>query len=160
MSQIKVIDTQLLDATTAKAKLSPRLRMNYNFHADPNDPVNRLLNAMETGSYFPPHRHCNPDKDEIVLLLRGKVAILIFDDTGQVTEKVILEPQQGCYGAEIPAGVWHGLLVLASGSVVYEIKHGPYAPISAENVAPWAPDAADTQATEAYMKRLQQIIRN
>ena len=71
---MKLIDTPLLDATTARAKQSPRLRMNHNFHERLDDPVNRLLNALEPGTYLRPHRHSNPDKTEIFLLLRGRVS--------------------------------------------------------------------------------------
>ncbi|MDR1407119.1 MAG: WbuC family cupin fold metalloprotein [Tannerella sp.] len=149
---MKVIDRELLDETSARAKMSPRLRMNCNFHARADDPVNRLLNAMEPGTYLRPH--CHPDKEEIFLLLRGRVAILIFDDGGRVTEKVLLDPLQGCFGGEIPTGVWHGLLVLAPESVVYEVKRGPYVPLSTENMAPWAPPAEDAGAVSRYMDGL------
>ena len=148
---MKIIDKQLLDETTARAKASPRLRMNYNFHETLDDPINRLLNALEPDTYLRPHRHCNPDKNEIFLLLRGKVAVFLFDDDGHVTETLLLNPINGCYGAEIPAGVWHGLLVLESGSVIYEIKEGPFAPLTPENMAPWAPAAEDTKGVEEYM---------
>ena len=58
---MKIINEQLLDETTARAKQSPRLRMNYNFHEELDDPVNRLLNAMEPGTYIRPHRHLKPN---------------------------------------------------------------------------------------------------
>jgi cupin fold WbuC family metalloprotein len=151
---IIIIDKQLLDETTEKAKLSPRLRMNCNFHKELDDPVNRLLNGIEIGTYLRPHRHYNPDRDEIFLLLRGRVVILVFDDAGNVTKHVVLDPRQGCYGGEIPAGVWHGLLVLESGSVIYEVKQGPFAPLSPENMAPWAPPAEDAEGVRSYMDRL------
>lgn len=155
---MKIINTQLLDETTAKAKQSPRLRMNYNFHEELDDPVNRLLNAMEPGTYLRPHRHLNPSKDEFFLLLRGRVAVFLFDENGHITEKLILDPHSGIYGAEIKAGVWHGLLVLESGSVIYEVKQGPFAPLSPENMAPWSPAAEDTEAVRNYMKWLEEII--
>ncbi|MDR2120746.1 MAG: WbuC family cupin fold metalloprotein [Tannerella sp.] len=155
-----IINNQLLDATTEKAKQSPRLRMNCNFHKTPDAPINRLLNAMEPETYLRPHRHCNPDKDEIFLLLRGRVAILIFDDAGNVTEQVVLDPRQGCYGGEIPAGVWHGLLVLESGSVIYEVKQGPFAPLSPDNMAPWAPPVEDAEGARRYMDMLRRHIES
>ncbi|WP_080903845.1 WbuC family cupin fold metalloprotein [Parabacteroides sp. Marseille-P3160] len=151
---MKHIDRTLLDETTARAKVSPRLRMNYNFHEKLDDPVNRLLNAMEPGTYIRPHRHCNPDKNEIFLLLRGRVALFIFDDEGKVLESVILDPDQGEYGGEIEAGIWHGLLVLESGSVIYEVKNGPFAPLLPENFAPWSPEPGNEEAVAAYMKQL------
>ena len=130
---MKIINEQLLDETQAKALQSPRLRMNYNFHERLDDPINRLLNAMEPGTYLRPHRHLNPAKDEIFLLLRGKVAVFLFDEEGNITEKTILNPKEGAYGAEIKAGTWHGLLVLESGSVIYEIKQGPFAQLAPES---------------------------
>ena len=68
---MKIINEALLDETTGRAKQSPRLRMNYNFHEHSDDPVNRLLNALEPGTYLRPHRHLNPKKDEIFLLLQS-----------------------------------------------------------------------------------------
>ena len=119
---MKIINEALLDETTGRAKQSPRLRMNYNFHEHLDDPVNRLLNALEPGTYLRPHRHLNPKKDEIFLLLRGRIAVFLFDNKGEITKTQILDPKEGVYGAEIKAGTWHGLLVLESGSVIYEIK--------------------------------------
>ena len=147
---MKIINEQLLDETQAKALQSPRLRMNYNFHERLDDPINRLLNAMEPGTYLRPHRHLNPAKDEIFLLLRGKVAVFLFDEEGN--------PKEGAYGAEIKAGTWHGLLVLESGSVIYEIKQGPFAPLAPENLAPWSPEAEDTEGVKKYLEWLESQI--
>lgn len=152
---MKIINEQLLDETRAKALQSPRLRMNYNFHESLDDPINRLLNAMEPGTYLRPHRHLNPAKDEIFLLLRGKVAVFLFDEEGNITGKTILDPKEGVYGAEIQAGVWHGLLVLEPGSVIYEIKQGPFAPLDPENLAPWSPDAEDTEEVRKFLEYLE-----
>jgi cupin fold WbuC family metalloprotein len=158
--RMKIINEPLLDEVTAKAKKAPRLRMNHNFHEDLNDPLNRLLNAMEPDTYLRPHRHCNPDKNEIFVLLRGKVAVFLFDEEGNITETVILDPLKGCYGGEIPAGIWHGLLVLESGSVIYEVKQGPYAPLTPENMAPWSPEAGDAEGAGKYLKKLNEQLRS
>lgn len=157
---MKIISKDLLDETTAKAKINPRLRINYNFHENLNDPLNRLINAMEPGTYLRPHRHCNPDKDESFLLLRGKVAFFIFDNDGNIKEKTILSPKDGVFGADIKAGVWHGMLILESGSVVYEAKEGPYAPLCDENMAPWSPSAEDTEGIRTYLKQLELSLEN
>ncbi|MDR1645065.1 MAG: WbuC family cupin fold metalloprotein [Tannerellaceae bacterium] len=151
---MKIIDEQLLDETTEKAKQSPRLRMNHNFHEHLDEPVHRLINAMEPGTYLRPHRHRNPDRDESFLILRGRVAIFIFNDQGNITEQFILDSRSGVYGAEIKAGVWHGLIVLETGSVLYEVKNGPYAPVSPENFAPWSPAPEDTDSVRDYINRL------
>jgi cupin fold WbuC family metalloprotein len=153
-----IINKQLLDETTARAKISPRLRMNYNFHEALDDPLNRLLNALEPDTYLRPHRHCNPDKNEIFLLLRGRIVVFLFDDEGQITETIPMDPLQGCYGGEIQPGIWHSLLVLESGSVVYEVKEGPFAPLASENMAPWSPSVDDTKAVANYLEKLRKHI--
>lgn len=151
---MKIINEQLLDKTTDLAKKSPRLRMNYNFHEELDDPINRLLNAMEPDTYIRPHRHLNPDKDEIFLLLRGKAMVFIFDDNGGIIEKYLLDPLAGNYGAEIKPGVWHSLLVLESGTVVYEIKPGPFAPLHPDNMASWSPEPDDEKSVKEYLTYL------
>ena len=155
---MKLIDKKLLDETTERAKQSPRLRMNYNFHELLDDPINRLINAMEPETYLRPHRHKNPDKNEVFLMLRGKAALFLFDDDGNITKQVILDPQAGVYGGEIPCDVWHTLVVLESGSVVYEVKQGPFAPLSPENMASWSPAAEDTENVKLFMDKLKSFI--
>jgi cupin fold WbuC family metalloprotein len=149
-----VINKPLLDSVSEQAVNSQRLRMNYNFHRQLDDPLNRLLNAMEPGSYFPPHRHKNPDKEEIFLVLRGSVLILIFDENGSVISSTEISPKKEIYGMEIEAGVWHSLIVLEPNTVVYEVKKGPYAPLTPNNIAPWAPDPADKEMVKKYMDEL------
>ena len=156
---MKLITTTLLDSVTAEAEKSARLRMNYNFHDSLDEPLHRLLNAVEPGTYLPPHRHKNPDKVEIYTVLRGSLITFLFDDAGNVTEYVELNPQKGMYGMEIPAGRWHSIVVLEPGTVIYEIKLGPYAPLAAENFAPWAPDAANTEEAIKYMADLLAYIK-
>jgi cupin fold WbuC family metalloprotein len=151
---MNIIDKALLDKVSAQAVKNQRLRMNYNFHQQLDDPLNRLLNAMEPGSYFPPHRHKNPDKEEIFLVLRGSVLIIIFDENGSVVSSTEVSPRKEVYGMEIEAGVWHSLIVLEPDTVVYEVKKGPYVPLTPDNIAPWAPDSSNKEKVENYMNEL------
>ena len=48
--QYQYIDSQLMDRVAEEARLSPRLRMNYNFHRSTDEAVNRLINAMHRGT--------------------------------------------------------------------------------------------------------------
>lgn len=157
--RMKIIDNELLNKTSEAAKASPRLRMNHNFHDDTDDPLNRLINAIEPDSYIRPHRHLNPDKEEIFLLLKGQAALFLFDDEGAITETLLVSPDEGVYGAEIAPGIWHSLLVLKPDTVVYEVKRGPFAPLSADNLAPWSPPAEDTEAAASYMAFLRESLR-
>ena len=80
--------------------------------------------------------------------------MFLFDDDGNVSRIQILDPKERIYGAEIKAGTWHSLLVLESGSVIYEIKEGPFVPLSADNFAPWSPAPEETEAVRRYMELL------
>lgn len=82
MNEMVLIDDDLLDRTSEKALRAPRLRMNHNFHTREDEPVNRLLNAMEPGTYLPVHRHTAPPKSESIVVLRGRLAAFVFDDRG------------------------------------------------------------------------------
>ena len=126
MHAMKVIDNNLIDSVVAQAKESPRLRMNYNFHESLDDKCHRLLNALEPGTVVPVHRH--PTKDESFVILRGKIRVNTYNDAGQVTESVVLSPADGKYGVDIAKNVWHGVECLESGSVIFEVKEGPFVP--------------------------------
>ena len=152
----KIIDTQLLNSVSGQAKQSPRLRMNYNFHQSPADAVQRMLNAIEPGTYLRPHRH--PDREEVFLILRGKMTLFIFDDAGSVWEHICLCHQDGIHGVEIPQMAWHTLIINEPDTVMYELKRGPYQPLSNEHFAPWSPHPDEALAVEEYLKGLEKFI--
>ena len=126
------IDTNLLHGVTAQAKESPRLRMTYNFHASLEAKAQRLLNALEPGTVLPVHRH--PHTAETYLLLRGRIRVMFYNEAKEETESTVLDPLTGDYGVHIPAGQWHTLEVLESGSVLFEVKDGPYTPLGEDDL--------------------------
>lgn len=129
---MKLIDKQLLDKVSAQAKASERLRMNYNFHKSLDDKCRRFLNAVEPGTMVEIHRH--PTKDESFVLLRGKVRVNTYNDDGSIMESIVLCPEEGLYGVDIPKNVWHNVECLESGSVFFECKEGPFVPHEKEGV--------------------------
>ena len=156
--QYQFIDSELMDRVAAEAHNSPRKRMNYNFHASTDEPINRLLNVMHRGSYLPVHRHLSPDRCESSVVVKGRIGVLFYDEEGNLTDKREVGPACDCVGFDIDAGVWHGLVVLEDDTVLFEIKQGPYAPIVPENIASWMPDAADDEAVESYVKALEKLF--
>ena len=77
-----IIDKTLLDKISEQAKASPRLRMNCNFHQSLDEKCHRFLNAVEPGTQVPIHKH--PTKDEMFVILRGKVLVLHTMTTDQL----------------------------------------------------------------------------
>ena len=129
---MKIIDKELLDEITRQAKESPRLRMNYNLHDNLDAKAQKLLNALEPGTILPIHRH--PNTTETYLLLRGKLNVILYNDKKEVLETMHLDTANGNYGLDIPAGQWHSIEVLESGTVILEVKDGPYIPFQPEDI--------------------------
>ena len=127
-----IINQSTLDDLTRRAKSSPRLRMNYNFHQSLNDKCHRMLNAVEPGTVVPIHRH--PTKAESFVVLRGKVKVTTHNDDGSVIDSVVLDPTKGVFGIDIPKNVWHTIESLESGSVIFESKEGPFVPHEEEGI--------------------------
>ncbi len=122
----------LLDELTAQAKASPRLRMNYDLRNSSADGSQRMLNAIDPGSPLPIHRHMK--SSETVVVLRGHLREIFYDDAGKVTEVIDLAPGSECVALQIPLGQWHTVEVLESGTVILECKDGAYEPIGEEDI--------------------------
>ena len=127
-----LIDQQLLDSLTAQAKASPRLRMNLDLRNTPADQSQRMLNALEPGTVMPIHRH--RDTSETVVVLRGKVKWLYYNDQGELTDTFLVAPGTDLVGLCVPIGQWHSLECLETGTVIFESKEGAFEPMRPEDV--------------------------
>ena len=125
-----IIDQHTLDSLTARAKESPRLRMNLDLRNSPDDQSQRMLNAIEPGTVLPIHRH--RDTSETVVCLRGHFEEYFYDVNGQLTDTIDMVP--GGTLINIPAGQWHNLRSLESGTVLLECKDGAYKPLGEEDI--------------------------
>lgn len=128
-----VIDDKLLDEVTLRAEESPRLRMNFNLHDSLEAKAQRLINVLLPGTELPVHRHRHTA--ESYILLRGKMYVMFYDETGAEKNRYLLDPMVGNYGINIPAGQWHGIEVLEP-SAIFEVKDGPYSPLTPEDTLP------------------------
>lgn len=129
---MKITQT-LLDELTAKAKASPRLRMNYDLRNSPEDGSQRMLNALEPGTILPIHRHRL--SSETVVCLRGRLVEEFYDELTRTCEEVIeLSPCGSVVALNIPAGQWHTVRVQESGTVILECKDGRYEPQGEEDI--------------------------
>lgn len=127
-----VIDNKILDELSAQAKASPRLRMNFDLRNSPADGSQRMLNAMEPGTIMPIHRH--PGSSETVVILRGKIEWVFYDDHGVETERVTLDANGEPRMLNVERDRWHSLVCLEEGSVLYESKDGAYQPLAEDEV--------------------------
>ena len=129
---MEIIDEGLLNSITVKALESSRLRMNHNFHEHPDSKSQRLLNAMEPGTVLPIHRHQNTPETYIVL--RGSLKLLLYSENKELISSTEINPKNGVFGVDISAGQWHTIEVLEPGTVIFEVKDGPYTPLTEEDI--------------------------
>ena len=127
-----IIDSLLLDKLTAQAKESPRLRMNLDLRNSDADSSQRMLNAIEPGSVVPIHRHRGTS--ETLVVLRGRVVEEYYSSDGALEASYELAAGGPICALNIPVGQWHTLRALESGTVILEMKDGPYEQIGAEDV--------------------------
>lgn len=123
------ITQAILDNLTEQAKASPRLRMNLDLRNSAEDQSQRMLNAIEPGSPLPIHRH--QKTSETVVCLRGRLVEEFYDELERTcTERIELSPNGPVVALNIPAGQWHTVQALESGTVILEMKNGKYEPLS------------------------------
>jgi cupin fold WbuC family metalloprotein len=138
MTTPSFLDQALFVQLAEKAAASPRGRQHHNFH-QMEEPCHRMAVGLQPSTYVPPHRHLGDDKAETLLVLKGRLGVLIFDDAGQVLARRILEVGGDTVGVDLPPTVYHGLVVLEADSVMFECKSGPYRPVGEGEHAHWAP---------------------
>ncbi|MBO7562347.1 MAG: WbuC family cupin fold metalloprotein [Bacteroidales bacterium] len=125
-----VIDHRILDELTAKAKASERLRMNLDLRNSSGDSSQRMLNALEPGTMMPIHRHMK--SSETVVCVRGHFEESFYNEKGELLEVIDMVP--GGNVLNVPAGMWHSLKSLESGTVLLECKDGKWEKLREEDV--------------------------
>jgi cupin fold WbuC family metalloprotein len=151
MSPVQLLDPGLIASLLERARQSPRLRTNHNFHTSMSDNPHRFLNVMLQGTYIAPHRHIDPPKSETFIVLEGELAFFTFDDGGKIASVHILG--RDAIGIDIQPGVWHTLAVMSAHAVCFEVKPGPYLASNDKDFASWAPHEGDSSAV-AYLDTL------
>ena len=123
----------LLDSLTEQAKASERQRMNLDLRDSDTDGSQRMLNAIEPGSPLPIHRHRKTS--EVMVCLRGKLRLEYYDERERIcTDSFVIEPNGANVAVCIPAGVWHTVHALESGTCIIEMKNGAYEPLADEDL--------------------------
>lgn len=150
---VKKVTARLIRELGQKAATAQRRRTNYNFHESPNDPVQRLVVAMQKETYIRPHRHAAENKMEFAIAVQGRMQVVLLNNNGAVAERIDLTPGGATVGLEIPSHVWHTWLALDDNAVFFECKCGPYNPDTTNVFAPWSPPEGDPRV-KAYSRWL------
>lgn len=127
-----IITKEILDELMSKAKENPRLRYNLDMRNTADDQSQRMLNALEPGTVMPIHRH--KASSETVIIIRGRIRWLFYDEQGLITESTELWSDGDVRMLNVEKGRWHSLVCLESGSVLFEAKDGPYHPLEEDEI--------------------------
>lgn len=138
-----IVDRTFMDKLTEDAKAAPRKRAHFNFHKSLDESIHRLCIGVEPGTYVRPHRHFAANNWELFTVLRGKIVVLIFDEDGVVNKRVEMTAGGDTCSIEIPADTRHVFASLESGSVVLEVKSGPYMRPSEDDWMPGTPNEGE-----------------
>jgi len=154
------VDAALIRAKARDARANARKREIHIFHTGDEDTLQRMLNALQPGTYITPHRHVAPPKAESILVLQGRVGFATFHDDGSddADHWLCMDPRAGVHGVDYRGGVWHTFFALEPDTVILEAKPGPYAPATDKEFAPWAPEEGAAQAT-AYLADIEDRFR-
>jgi cupin fold WbuC family metalloprotein len=155
---IKLIDDVLINEVVQSAQNSARHRSLYNLHERNEEKVHRLIRVLEPESYIQPHKHENPYRMESFIILRGKLAVVIFADDGRISEHVVLEACKSSCGVEVPGTVWHTTIALEPDVTLFEVLQGPWDPKTHKKFPKWAPAETDQTEGQAFIVRVRQEL--
>ena len=142
------LDEEFFKTLLLKAGSSERKRAHHNIHKELDEPVQRLCIALLQGTYVRPHHHSQKNKWELILGLKGRLGLVIFDEGGVIIDKLTLAPGSSMSGLELEPNTWHTVYPQSEEVVILEVKEGPYTPAIESDFAQWAPKEGDSTVPE------------
>jgi cupin fold WbuC family metalloprotein len=152
------IGIDLIKQAIELSRQSPRQRIICPFHKTESDNLQRMLNVIQPYSCIQPHRHSNPPKAESIIVVRGCIGYMTFDDLGTPNDFCVLTANTECIGVDTDPGVFHTFFAIANDTVLFEAKPGPYERSADKDFASWAPKEG-TEAARAYLEGLYRVYR-
>lgn len=159
--KFSIIDNKLIEEKANHAKENTRLREIHAFHDGDKSRLHRMLNAIQPKSYIVPHRHLKDPKEETIIVLKGSLGCICFNNDGSIIPNSVcyLSAKSDQIGIDLRVGVWHTIFALEKDTVVFEVKSGPYTKSSDKEFAAWAPKE-DSKGKIAYLAKLEDLLRD
>ena len=133
-------------ATNSVRKRSPKI-----LHKK-GDYFNQVFNFILEDSYMHPHLHPGQEKIEKMYLIKGSFDLILFNEVGHITQKIILEEGKLDF-IEVPAFTWHTYVMLSDEVIIYETMEGIYDIDTWKKMASWAPKENSLDASK-YLEML------
>jgi cupin fold WbuC family metalloprotein len=150
---VEILGNELFEELTSRAVASPRKRAHHNMHKNVGEPIHRLCIAAEPETYICPHRHSGSYKWELLTVLKGFATVFTYSEDGTVISRTVLDAGEAARGIEIDENVFHNFISEETGTVVLEVKSGPYIPTPEKDFASWAPGEGDNDVP-VFMEKL------
>ncbi|MGK0180584.1 MAG: cupin fold WbuC family metalloprotein [Nitrospinales bacterium] len=133
--KVSGVSGEKLGSLLGDAVASERGRAHLNVHSSHSEPVQRFFNFLTRGTYIPPHIHNEEGGDETIVILRGRCGVVIFNEsTGEVDYIIELSSEDFSSKAlrcvVVPSGTAHTVICLSSDALLFEVKKGPFNPLS------------------------------
>ena len=148
--EISPAQIQELKKTATRAELK---RARICLHPSHQDPIQEMIIAFCRGTYLRPHRHRN--KSESFHVMEGKLAVVFFDDHGNVLRRLVLEAGKPglSFIYRLNQALWHTVIVLSETALIHEVTNGPF--IREErDFAPWSVAETDKEGVARFLASL------
>ena len=153
------MNSAMIRSAAKASRESPRGRIILPLHKSEKETLHRMFNVIQPGSYVRPHRHLTPPKVESFIVVRGAICFVVFGSDGKIEQFHHLAAGSECFGIDVEPGIFHTFYALEEDSAVFEVKTGPYSPLSDKELPAWAP-AESSASAAAYLKTLQRHCSN
>lgn len=150
-----VITRETMAGLKAQVGNNASLKARICIHPDMSSPVHQMLIGLGSRIYVRPHRHVT--KDESLQVIEGLARMMIFDESGRITESWPLGDMASGrpFFSRVGPGIYHTLLIQSDVFLFHETIAGPF---DREDTvwAPWAPDPRDPDGVSNFMADLKQ----
>lgn len=152
--EISAVDRQQIDELKQAAAIDPLGRARICLHMSPADSIHEMVIAIRRGSYSRPHRNVRQSKSYFAI--DGRIALIIFDDSGKIIKRICLEPSSAAvFFCRLNSNCWHTVISCSDQAVFLETNGGPFVK-ELEEYAPWAPDGHETEV-DSYLDGIERI---
>ncbi len=153
---VTLLTNELLEQAVRASRVNDRKRVILPLHKSADALLHRMFNVMQPGTYIPPHRHLVPPKDESIVVVRGALCFITFDESGTIQQMTDIVAGTDIFGVDVCAGVYHTFFILEPDTAMFEVKSGPFSPVTDKDFPAWAPREGDA-GVEDYMAQLRQM---
>jgi hypothetical protein len=129
-------------------------KIRFCLHKNIEDKLHEMVIVHSKGQYIRPHKHSV--KTETFHIIEGKILLLIFDDKGNVLNKVMLEDYNsgGKFIFRMEKDIWHTVVPITEKVVFHEITNGPFNGIDDSIFPEWAPKLNELDMINVFVKSL------